>query len=84
MGRLDLADANLLNAARWAELSDPSHHHPLTKQSPQVFRGDAGGQPGGAYQERSPLGMLRSAPNESYSESSVTGFGFVKSSSSRS
>ena len=38
----------------------------------------------GAYQERSPLGMLRSAPNESYSESSVTGFGFVKSSSSRS
>ena len=38
----------------------------------------------GAYQERSPLGALRSAPNESYSESSVTGFGFVKSQSSSS
>jgi len=32
--------------------------------------------PGGAYQERSPLGVLLSAPHESYCVSLVTGFGF--------
>jgi len=30
----------------------------------------------GAYQERSPLGVLRSAPHESYSESLVMDYGF--------
>jgi hypothetical protein len=33
----------------------------------------------GAYQERSPLGALSSAPYELYSKSLVTGFDFVKS-----
>jgi hypothetical protein len=30
----------------------------------------------GAYQERSPLGVLRSAPHEYYSESLVMAYGF--------
>ena len=30
----------------------------------------------GAYQERSPLGVLHSAPHEYYSMSQVMGFGF--------
>jgi hypothetical protein len=30
----------------------------------------------GAYQERSPLGVLCSAPHESYSESMVMDYGF--------
>ena len=38
----------------------------------------------GAYQERSPLRVLLSAPHELYSESSVMGFCFVKSQSTRS
>jgi hypothetical protein len=38
----------------------------------------------GAYQERSPLRVLLSAPHELYSESSVIGFCFVKSQSTRS
>ena len=33
---------------------------------------------GGAYQERSPLGVLRSAPHESYSESLLMDYGFGK------
>jgi hypothetical protein len=41
-------------------------------------------QNGGAYQERSPLRVLLSAPHELYSESSVMGFCFVKSQSTRS
>ena len=51
---------------------------PLSLTAPAGFSPAAGPliAPPGVYQERSPLGVLRSAPHEYYSESLVMAYGF--------
>ena len=66
-----------------AELFQLQHECRSFTYEPGAYRQFMVREPG-AYQERSPLRVLLSAPHELYSESSVMGFCFVKSQSTRS